>query len=366
MGKSRSVNNEGSSLQSFDDYNRYIGKKRFVIIIMFVILIIISLASIMAGSSGLSIIDVFKTLIGKGTLQTNAIILKVRLPRIATAAVVGCALSLTGCVMQSVLRNPLASASTLGVSQGASFGATVAIVCLGAGVQHNATASGAVNISNPYLVTICAFVGGMICVIVILGLSRIKSISPSSMVLSGVALGALFTGGTTLIQYFADDVVLASVVYWTFGDLGRPSWMEILIIFVIFIGAFIYFMLNCWSYNAIQSGEETAKSLGINVNGLMLISMAVGTLLAAAAVSFVGIISFIGLIAPHIMRKFVGDDYRFLLPASALAGACVLLISDLFGRMIVSPVILPIGAITSFLGAPLFIYLIYKGGKKLK
>ncbi|NCC67492.1 MAG: iron ABC transporter permease [Clostridia bacterium] len=349
-----------------DDYGKFIGKKRLILVLLFLIFIAVSLVSIMAGSSGISLADVFKALAGRGNTQTNAIVLNVRLPRIATSAVVGCALALAGCVMQGVLKNPLASSSTLGVSQGASFGATVAIIYFGAGVQHVAsTTGGSVNISNPYIVTVCAFAGGMICILVILGLSRLKSISASSMVLAGVALGALFTGATALIQYFASDVALSAVVYWTFGDLGRASWPEILIIFVVLAGAFLYFMTNRWNYNALQSGDETAKSLGVNVNSLMLVSLTVGTLISAAAVSFVGIINFIGLIAPHIMRKFVGEDYRFLLPASTLAGACILLLSDLFSRTVASPVILPIGAITSFLGAPLFIYLIYKGGRGL-
>lgn len=372
MVKLRSVNNVSSKSQ-FIEYKKYIGRKRIVFVILLVVLIAISLVSIMAGSSGISLTDVFKTIVGKGTDQTNAIVWNVRMPRIATAIVVGFALSLAGCVMQSVLRNPLASASTIGVSQGASFGATVAIICMGAGMQRasTTTAGGTVSagstvcISNPYMVTICAFVGGMICILIILGLARLKTLSPSSMILAGVALGALFAGGTTLIQYFASDVALTSVVYWTFGDLGRASWPEILIILAIFLVALIFFMLNSWSYNALQCGEETAKSLGINVNSLMLISLVIATLLSSAAVSFVGIINFIGLIAPHIMRKFVGEDYRFLLPSSALAGACILLLSDLFSRMIAAPVILPIGAITSFLGAPLFICLIYKGGRSL-
>lgn len=349
-----------------DDYGKFIGRKRIILVFLFLLFIAVSLVSIMAGSSGISLGDVFKALSGRGNTQTNAIVLNVRLPRIATSAVVGCALALAGCVMQSVLKNPLASSSTLGVSQGASFGATVAIIYFGAGVQHVAsTTGGSVNISNPYIVTICAFAGGMICILVIAGLSRLKAISASSIVLAGVALGALFTGATALIQYFASDVALSAVIYWTFGDLGRASWPEILIILVALTGAFIFFMMNRWNYNALQSGDETAKSLGVNVNSLMLVSLTVGTFISAAAVSFVGIINFIGLIAPHIMRRFVGEDYRFLLPASTLAGACILLLSDLFSRTVASPVILPIGAITSFLGAPLFIYLIYKGGRGL-
>lgn len=161
-----------------DDYDCYMIKKRLFLLLLLFIMVAVSLISIASGSSGLTISDVLYTLVGKGTCKTNAIVWNVRLPRIVTSIVAGVALALTGCVMQSVLRNPLASASTLGVSQGASFGATVAIICFSAGVQHNATASGAINISNPYIVTICAFIGGIVSVIVILALSRIKMITP--------------------------------------------------------------------------------------------------------------------------------------------------------------------------------------------
>ncbi len=191
------------------------------------------------------------------------------MPRIMTAIAVGFALALAGCIMQNVLRNPLASASTLGVSQGASFGAAFAIICLGAGSQVNSNMSGsAVSITNPYVVTICAFAGGIITTLVILGMARLRRSSPSSMILAGVALSSLFTGGTALIQYFADDVMVASVVYWTFGDLGRAGWNEILFMFILNLGCLMFFMYNRWNYNAIESGVETAKSLGVPVDGL--------------------------------------------------------------------------------------------------
>lgn len=346
-----------------ENYNKYIIRKHLFLLLLFFIMVAVSIISVASGSSGLTISQVVTTIVGKGTSKTKAIVWNVRMPRIITSIVAGIALALAGCIMQSILHNPLASASTLGVSQGASFGATVAILYFSAGMQHNTTARGAINISNPYIVTICAFIGGIISVIIILGLSRIRMITPSSMVLSGLALSSLFRGGTTLLQYFADDVVLAAVVFWTFGDLGRASWQEIFIITITLVIGFVYFLYNSWSYNALQNGMHTAKSLGINVDRLVLISMTLGTLLSATVTAFVGIISFVGLVAPHIARKFVGNDYRFLLPASAMMGACVLLISDLFSRTIVAPVILPIGAITSFLGAPLFLYLIYKGAK---
>ncbi|WP_207736692.1 MULTISPECIES: iron ABC transporter permease [unclassified Clostridium] len=342
-------------------YNEFIKKKVLVLIALAVLALGVALLSILAGSSGLTLGEVFASLFGQGTAKTNAIVWNVRLPRIVTAMVVGGALAMSGCVMQSVLRNPLASASTLGVSQGAAFGATAAIILFGAGVQNSASAASAISISNPYLVTLCAFGGGIISTLVVLGLSRVRRISPQSMVLAGVALSSLFTGGTTLLQYFADDVQVAAVVFWTFGDLGRTSWQEIALIAGISLAAGLYFFANRWNYNAMEAGPHTAQSLGVNVGAVMLAGMTVSSLVASTAVSFVGIINFVGLVAPHMVRKFVGNDYRFLLPASMLMGMVILLVSDLAGRLAVAPVILPIGAITSFLGAPLFLYMIFKG-----
>jgi len=291
--------------------------------------------------------------------RSNTVVWNLRLPRVVTAVAGGIGLAAVGCVMQNVLRNPLASSSTLGVSQGAAFGASVAIICLGAGLQSQ-TAE-AITIINPYLISICAFTGSMLSTLVVLGLSRFRRVTPEAMVLSGVALSALFSGGTTLLQYFADDVKIAAVVFWTFGELGRTSWREIAIIAVVAALAFVYFLYNRWNYNALESGEHSAAGLGVNVDFLRLFSMIVCSFTAAVIVSFVGIINFIGLIAPHVMRKVIGNDYRYLLPASSLAGALMLLASDIVARMATAPVILPIGAITSFLGAPLFLYLLFRG-----
>ena len=185
------------------------------------------------------------------------------------------------------------------------------------------------------------------------------------MILSGVALSSMFTGGTTLVQYFADDVQVATVVYWTFGDLGRPGWREIGMIAAVTAAALVFFMWNRWNYNALESGGATARSLGVNVDLLSYASMAVCTLIAAMSVAFVGVISFIGLIAPHMIRRFTGSDYRFLIPGSALCGAILLLLGDLVSKSILSPIVLPIGAITSFLGAPVFLYMLFRGRDRL-
>lgn len=180
--------------------------------------------------------------------------------------------------------------------------------------------------------TLCAFLGGLATTAVILILCRLRSASPSSMILAGVALSSLFSGATTLLQYFADDVQLSTVVYWTFGDLGRPGWSEIRLMYAVTLAALVYFLWNRWNYNALSSGVQTAKSLGVSVDLLSYISMGLCTLIASVAVAFVGIVSFVGLIAPHIVRRFVGSDYRFLLPCSALAGSTLLLLGDLAAK----------------------------------
>ena len=351
-----------TALKTADNYAGYIRFKRLFLILMFILTVVIALVAITCGSSGLSIGEVIRTLLGQGQEKSKIIVFNLRLPRTATAIVAGLGLAVVGCVMQSVLQNPLASSSTLGVSQGAAFGAAFAIIVLDAGLQSQ-TLDG-VAIMNPYTTSLCAFVCSMLTTMVVLGLSRLKKVTPQMLILSGVALSSLFSGGTTLLQYFADDVKVAAVVFWTFGSLSSTSWREILIMAIVVVLALIYFLFNRWNYNALQSGEATAKGLGVNTDRLLLGSMVVCSLTSSVIVSYIGIINFIGLVAPHLMRRVVGSDYRYLLPASALMGSCLLLLSDTVARLAVQPIILPIGAITSFLGAPLFLYLIFKGGTR--
>ena len=346
-------------------YGRLLRRRWLTLAVLALLVGALVLISLTTGSSALTAGDLLEALLGRGTDQTRAILFRVRLPRTAAAAVVGAALALSGCVMQCVLRNPLASASTLGVSQGAAFGAAAAIIGLDAGVQNAANAASAVTISSPAAVTVCAILGGMATTVFVLARSRLRGAAPSSMILAGVALSSLFTGGTTLLQYFADDVQVATVVYWTFGDLGRPGWSEIGLIAACTAAALLFFLWNRWNYNALSGGGDTARSLGVNVGVLTCASMALCTLIAAVSVAFVGVVSFVGLVAPHMLRRFTGADHRFLIPASALGGAALLLLGDLAARELLSPAVLPIGAITSFLGAPMFLYLLFRRGDRL-
>ena len=227
-----------------DAYNRYIGKKCLVLVVLVILLAAAVLIALSVGSSGLSLKETISALFGGGEARERTIVWNVRMPRIATGAGVGIALAMAGCIMQNVLRNPLASASTLGVSQGASFGAAFAIICLQVGTQVSNASGNAITFTNPYAVVICAFLGGISTTILILFLSRVSGTTSSVMILAGVAISSIFTGATTLMQYFSDDEKVASVVYWTFGNLGRAGWREIALIFLLSGAAFAYFFFN--------------------------------------------------------------------------------------------------------------------------
>ena len=345
-------------------YDEYIQRKKITLLIATVATIIAALFAVSRGSLSISISEIFQAILGQGTPQSEIVVTNIRLPRVIAAILVGASLAVSGVVMQCVLQNPLASASTLGVSQGAAFGAALGIIVFDAGVVNSNAAATAISIDSPYIVTICAFVFGLLTTVVILALSQFRrDLGPSALILAGVALSSLFGGGSALLQYFADETKISSVVFWTFGNLGSVGWPELLILGSVLLVSLVYYLFNRWNYNAMESGADTAKSLGVDARQVMLISMGICSLTAAVAVSFVGIISFVGLVAPHIMRRFVGNDYRFLIPGSALAGGLLLILADTFARLIIAPVILPIGAITSFLGAPLFLYLLFREGK---
>ena len=339
---------------NLEAYNKYVKRKIFIIFLTVILLVLFSGYAINAGSANVTVSNIITALMGNADDRINIIIWDIRLPRILAAVIAGVGLSMAGCVMQSILKNPLASPFTLGISQGATFGAALAIVAFGAG----AATSDFVDIDNPYIVVVFAFLGSMASTIVVLMLAKNFKATPETLVLSGVALSSLFSAVTMLLQYFADDVRVASIVFWTFGDLGRASWSDLMLMSIIVAVFAVYFMINRWNYNAMESGEESAKGLGVDVEKVRLWSMLACSFVAAVITAFVGIIGFIGLIGPHIMRRLIGSDYRFLIPASGLLGGLVLLLSDTFARTIISPVILPVGAVTSFLGAPLFLYLL--------
>ena len=323
-------------------------------------LLALFLYAIAAGPVHIPVLDVIAILAGGGSGTNRTIIWQIRLPQALAAVVAGAGLSVAGAAMQNVLRNPLGSPFTLGISQAAAFGAAFAIVFLGVGT----TARGddyTVLINNPYVITTSAFLWSLVSTAVILALVRYKRATPETMILTGVAMGSLFTASLSLVQYFARDVEVAAIVFWTFGNVARATWSDLAVMTAATVVGSVYFVKNSWNYNALNSGDETAESLGVNVARLRVGGMIVASLVTAFIISFVGIIGFVGLVVPHIVRKAIGGDERFLMPVSCVVGAALLLASDTVARLVIAPVVLPVGILTSFVGAPMFIYLVVRG-----
>lgn len=342
------------------EYTRYIGRKVLFILILALALGASLILAVSLGSALIPWTDVVRALLRISTDQRFEIIVwNIRLPQALTAIVAGAGLSIAGAAMQCILRNPLGSPFTLGISHAAAFGAALSVMLIGSGISFGG--GDAWQTTSPFLTTSAAFVFSLAAAGVIIGISRIRGATPEVMVLTGVALGALFTAGTMFLQFFADDQELAAMVFWTFGDTSRADWGELAILAIICATSFVFFVVQAWSYNAIDAGDETAKGLGVRVERVRLVGMLVASLVTAVIIAFLGIIGFVGLVVPHMVRRLIGSDHRFLLPASILGGGLLLLLSDTVARLLIAPHVLPVSVLTAFLGAPVFIALILRG-----
>jgi iron complex transport system permease protein len=341
-------------------YKRHVRRRALFIVILILLLGIVALLALVSGSADIRLADILRLFKGEGTAFVYQIVWNIRLPRIIGAILSGMALAVSGAVIQSLLRNPLASPYTLGISGAAAFGASFAIVVLGAGSAYSGSNDLAM-VNNPYLITVSAFVWSLVGVGIILLLSTCKGATPEIIILSGIIISSLFGAGISAMQYFSDHVQLASIVFWNFGDIGRASWDNLWILATLFVPAMLFFSRYIWTYKALQSSDEHAQSLGINVQKVRLSGMVVAALLTAVVVAFYGIIAFVGLVAPHIIRRVMGHDDQFLLPASAVFGGFFLLLSDTLARTIFVPIVLPVGILTSFVGAPVFLFLLIRG-----
>lgn len=347
-----------------EEYRKYIGRKFVFLILLCVSLLITLLISISCGAAHISLTDVVSSLVGlETTKKIEIIVWNIRLPQALSAIVAGAGLALSGAVMQSILRNPLGSPFTLGIAHAAAFGAALGVMVLGGGIMTS-NSVGAVQITNPYLTTAAAFFFSIATAAVIVAIARIRGTTPEVMVLTGVALGSFFTAATMLLQFFANDVQLAAMVFWTFGDTARASWSELAVMSLVVAVTGIYFFCNSWNYNAIDAGEETAKGLGVRVERVRAVGMLLASVLTATIIGFLGIIGFAGLVVPHMVRRIIGSDNRFLLPGSFIGGALMLLTADTVARLMLAPHVLPVSVLTAFIGAPVFLILILQGGRK--
>lgn len=286
------------------------------------------------------------------TDTTRDIVLNIRLPRVFLAALVGASLSAAGATFQGLFRNPLADPYIIGVSSGAALGATLVIV---SGLSLGWAGFGAVPVM--------AFAGGALAVVLVYQLSRQGGFVPvMTLLLAGIAINAFLSALVSLLFYFAGER-LHQVVFWMMGGLGGACWSYVRVMLPYFLLGFsiIYFFAR--ELNALLLGEDTARTLGIDAEKYKKIFLAAAALLVSAAVSTSGIIGFIGLVVPHIIRLAAGPDHRFLLPASALLGAVLLLGADALARTVIAPAELPVGIITALLGAPFFLYLLRRRKK---
>lgn len=338
------------------EYKKNNVKKFLLIAVLAAAMILFSLFAITIGPVDMTLKDAYQVIAHKilphwvdaPEVHIERTVWLVRVPRLLTGLLVGFSLAVAGAVMQPVLRNPMASPFTLGISSGAGFGAALAII-FGKSIGNGS-----------YYIVANAFCFSLFTSLIILLLSKKKGATPEMMILIGIALSHLFTAGTTVMQYFAESWATAEVVFWMVGSLSKGTWGTLKYIFPVVLLCVPFLIIKSWDLNSIGAGDDAAKSLGINVERTRIVLMVVASLITSTTICFTGTIGFIGLVAPHITRLMTGGDNRFVVPISGLVGALLLSVSDIAAMNIISPVVIPIGVMTSFMGVPLFIYLIVK------
>ena len=335
-------------------------KNKAVILVMILAVMLLAVACLFAGSSNMSIADALDALAGKGTPANVRIIWKIRVPRVLAAIIAGAGLSVSGLIMQTTLNNAMASPSTLGVSNAAVFGANLSIIAFAGGFLSTGNNLSSFDVgANPYATSLMAFLFATLSILLILGLCTLRAFSPNVVVLSGMAIGSVWTAATTFLQFYATDVGLSAAVIWNFGDLGRATYRTDGIMLAVVTVGVLYFMLMGWKFNALLSGEATAKTMGIQVEQLRFVAMMLASVITAVCVSFLGVIGFVGIICPHVTKKLLGQDHRVTVPVSCMSGSLLLLFADTLSRSMGNGSALPVGAITSLLGAPFFIAIIF-------
>nr|WP_232097721.1 iron ABC transporter permease [Pseudomonas sp. URMO17WK12:I11] len=338
-------------------YRRLLWRRTGLVAGLAVLLLVSVLSDLASGASGMSLGRLVQGLFDPATLSATerVIIWNVRLPYALMAVLVGTALSLAGAEMQAILDNPLASPFTLGVSSSAALGASLAIAYplsiawMTPGVQ----------------VTVMAFVFACLSVVLLQAMSRLRGAGVESLVLFGIALVFSCNALVSLLQLLATEDVLQQLVFWTMGSLARADWNKLGILALVVALVLPFSLRAAPAMTLLRMGEDRARSFGVDTRRLRFASLLRISLLSATAVAFVGTIGFVGLVGPHIARLLVGEDQRFLLPASALVGALMLSLSSIASKLIMPGVIVPVGIVTALVGVPIFVTLVFRRGRKL-
>ena len=326
--------------------------------VLAMLLPVAALLSLTVGTVSISWVEALRAVVGSSsTTQIDTILFDIRLPRILLAIFVGAVLATTGAVMQGLFRNPLADPSLIGVSSGASVGASLMIVTAGGFIQGGAL----VGLS---LVSIGAFVGGFTATLLVYRLATSgMGTSVTTMLLAGIAIGALAGALNSLLSYFSDNDMLRQISLWQMGNLSGASWLKVSIMGAVTILLMGLFPRDSRALNALLLGESEARHLGINVQWVKRRLIVLTALGVGVSVAVAGLVGFVGLIMPHIIRLMIGPDHRWLIPASGLAGAILLVVADSLARVVVIPAELPTGILTAILGAPFFVALLLQQRK---
>ncbi|MDD4222551.1 MAG: iron ABC transporter permease [Candidatus Methanomethylophilus sp.] len=339
-------------------YARYVWKKWLFMFVCLTIAFVVMGLALTLGTYHISFTNTYVTIwnhfTGHVVNETyDRVIFDLRLPRICVGAVAGAGLAVAGAAMQSTLKNPLADPYTTGVSAGASLGATLAIA-----VGFTIIPGGLGLIGN-------AFIFALIPTAIMVVISRHQNASPTTMIMAGIAVMYLFNAITTLVKMWSSPDDLQALYFWEVGSLGSAKWDDLLAMLPIVMAGIIVIQLLSRQLNVIAAGDDNAKALGVNAKQLRTVCLLVVALMTASIVSFTGLIGFVGLIAPHVVRIIIGADNRYLVTASAVFGIALLLAADLIGRTILAPTIIQVGVVMAFLGGPMFLYLILRKNTKV-
>lgn len=329
-----------------------ISRHASVFLVLFLLLLSASLASIALGSVRISLSDLFGVLSGRIRTGTDyTLILQIRIPRTLACIGAGLGLSTSGLILQNVMNNSLASPNTIGVNSGAGFAVMLSMVFFPAAIASR---------------SFFAFTGALISSLLIFGLAYLTDSSRITIILAGITVSAFLSAGISLIKILDSDLLI-NINTFLIGSLSAMTYAQIFIPLVMIVTAFLITALLSNGLNILSLGDDIASGLGMNVHRIRLIFLILSSLLAGAVISYAGLISFVGLIVPHIARRIFDSDNRLLLPASGLLGAVYVLFCDLLGRTLIAPYELPVGIIMSFIGGPFFLYLLLrkKGGRRL-
>lgn len=334
---------------------------KWKILILIISVILLFFISLFVGSSNMTFSDALKALFGEGQNNYIVIMQKIRLPRAIAAVFVGAGLGVAGLIMQTTLGNQMASPSTLGVANAATFGANLAIIVFAGGfLATGNNINNYFNNSNIFSTSLVAFVFAVASVILTLQLCRIRGMAKETIILAGIAIGAIWTALTNLLQFYATDVSLSAAIVWSFGDLSRATYKIDIMIAVVVIISTIFFMLYANKFNALLAGDDVAKSVGVRVEMLRFVALIIASLITAICVANLGIIGFVGIICPHVAKRLFGHNHKHSIISTAMIGAILLLVSDTLARLVGNGTAIPVGIVTSIIGAPFFLYIIFR------